>query len=33
LSYVGSGGVSQVELLALLIGGPNQLDIAPAVVR
>ncbi|HOU12764.1 MAG TPA: DNA repair protein RadC [Anaerolineae bacterium] len=33
LSYVGSGGVSQVELLALLIGGPDQLDIAQAVVQ
>ncbi len=33
LSYVGSGGVSQVELLALLIGGPEQLDIAQAVVQ
>lgn len=33
LSYVGSGGISQVELLALLIGGPEQLDIAQTVVQ
>jgi DNA repair protein RadC len=33
LSYVGSGGVSQIELLAILIGGPEQLEIAQAVVQ
>lgn len=33
LNYVGSGGMSQVELLALLIGGPDQLEIAQAVVQ
>ena len=32
LSYVGSGGVSQTELLALLIGGPQQLETAQALV-
>lgn len=33
LSYVGSESVSQVELLAVLIGGPDQLEIAQAVVQ
>jgi DNA repair protein RadC len=33
LSYVGSGGVSQIELLALLIGGPQQLETAQALVQ
>ena len=33
LNYVGSEGVSQVELLALLIGGSDQLDIAHAVMQ
>ncbi len=33
LSYVGSGGMSQVELLAVLIGGPAQLEAAQAVVQ
>ena len=33
LSYAGSGAVSQVELLALLIGGPEQLETAQAVVQ
>ncbi len=33
LSYVGSGGVSQTELLAILIGGPQQVEAAQAVVQ